>query len=63
MFKNVLVRAKLGYSSDDYELHDYGDKIGFGFIAFNFDDNRMQLNPKIKGSAYFKLELVYRLSL
>ena len=63
LFKNVLVRAKLGYSSDDYELHDYGDKIGFGFIAFNFDDNRMQLNPKIKGSAYFKLELVYRLSL
>jgi hypothetical protein len=60
LFKNVIIRAKLGYSSDDYEVHNYGDKIGFGFIAFNFDDNRVQLNPKINGSAYLKLELVYR---
>ena len=60
LFKNILVRAKLGFSSDNYEVHNYGDKIGFGFIAFNFDDNRMQLNPKINGSAYLKLELIYR---
>jgi hypothetical protein len=60
LFKNTIIRAKLGYASDDYEVHNYGDKIDFGFIAFNFGDNRQQLNPKIKGSLFFKLELLYR---
>jgi len=61
VIKNVHLRAKLGYSTDDYEVHEYGDKIGFGFIAFNFNDDREQLNPKISGSIFFKLELMYRI--
>lgn len=60
-FKNVMVRAKLGYSSDDYEIHEYGEKIGFGFIAFNFGDDREQLNPKISGGVFLKFELIYRI--
>lgn len=62
LFKNTRLRAKFGYASDDYEVHNYGDKIDFGFIAFNFGDDRQQLNPKIKGSPFFKLELVYRVN-
>ncbi len=63
LFKNIILRAKAGYSTDDYEVHNYGDKIGFGFIAFNFNDDREQLNPKINGSLFFKLEAVYRFKL
>lgn len=63
LFKNTLLRAKFGYASDDYEVHNNGDKIDFGFIAFNFGDNRKQLNPKIKGSLFFKLEFIYRVKL
>lgn len=62
LFKHAILRAKLGYASDDYEVHNYGDKIDFGFIAFNFGDDRQQLNPKIKGSLFFKVELLYRIS-
>ncbi|GGZ73541.1 DUF6268 family outer membrane beta-barrel protein [Algibacter mikhailovii] len=63
LFKNTILRAKLGYASDDYEVHTYGDKIDFGFIAFNFGDDRQQNNPKIQGSMFFKLELIYRIQL
>ena len=63
LFKNTILRAKIGYASDDYEVHNYGDKIDFGFIAFNFGDDRQQLNPKIKGSLFFKLELIYRVKI
>ncbi|WP_136481607.1 DUF6268 family outer membrane beta-barrel protein [Cognatitamlana onchidii] len=63
LFKNVILRGKFGYASDDYEVHTYGDKIDFGFIAFNFGDNRQQLNPKIKGSLFFKMELIYRVKI
>ena len=63
LFKNIILRAKVGYASDDYEVYNYGDKIAFGFIAFNFGDNRQQLNPKIKGSLFFKLELLCHIKL
>ena len=63
LFKNTILRAKFGYASDDYEVHNYGEKIDFGFIAFNFGDDRQQLNPKIKGSLFFKLEMIYRVRL
>lgn len=63
LFKNIILRAKVGYASDDYEVYNYGDKIDFGFISFNFGDDRQQLNPKIKGSLFFKLELLYRIKL
>jgi hypothetical protein len=63
LLKNILLRAKVGYSSDDYRVYESGDKIGFGFIAFMFDDKRTQLNPKINGSLFFRLECIYRFNL
>jgi hypothetical protein len=61
--KNVLLRAKIGYSSSDYEVYEKGDKIDFGLSAFSFGDDRSQLNPNISGGLYLKFEAIYRFDL
>lgn len=43
--ESVLLRAKLGYSSNDYEVYAEGDKMDLGISAFSFGDDRTQLNP------------------
>lgn len=58
--KSVLLRAKIGYSTNDYEVYLQGDKIDLGVSAFSFGDDREQLNPTIKGSPFVKLEAIYR---
>lgn len=63
LFKHIELRGKLGYTTSKYEVYDNNDKIDFGLAAFNFGDNRTQINPKINGSAYFKLELIYRFNI
>ena len=57
---SVLFRAKFGYSSNDYEVYADGDTIDFGLTAFTFGDDRVQLNPNLKGGLFFKFEAIYR---
>ena len=59
--KSVLLRAKVGYTSNIYEVYEQGDKLDFRVSAFSFGDNRTQLNPDIKGSVFIKFEAIYRL--
>lgn len=61
--KSVLLKAKFGYASTDYEVYQQGEKIDFGLSAFSFGDDRTQLNPTISGGFFFKLEAVYRFQL
>lgn len=58
--ESLLLRAKLGYSSDNYSVYNENQKIGLGLSAFKFGDNRTQLNPDLQGSPFFKIEAVYR---
>lgn len=58
--ESVLLRAKLGYSSNDYEMYAKGDKMDLGVSAFSFGDNRTQLNPSISGGVFLKFEAIYR---
>ena len=60
---SVLIRAKAGYATSNYEVYEVGDKIDFGLSAFSFGDNRTQLNPDISGGLLFKLEAIYRFNL
>ena len=60
MEKSTLLRAKLGYSSNDYELYNQDETIDFGLSAFSFGDDRTQLNPNVSGSLFFRLEAIYR---
>lgn len=60
---SVLLRAKLGYSTNNYEVYDTDDKIDLGLSAFTFGDDRTQLNPDITGGVFFKVEAIYRFHL
>lgn len=58
--ESVLLRAKLGYSSNNYEMYAEGEKMDLGVSAFSFGDDRTQLNPSLNGGVFFKLEAIYR---
>ena len=61
--KSVLLRAKFGYSSNNYEIYPDGQTIDLGLSAFAFGDNRTQLNPDISGGFFVKFEAVYRFNI
>ncbi len=61
--ETVLLRAKLGYASNDYEMYRQGDKMDLGVSAFSFGDDRTQLNPSINGGVFLKFEAIYRFHL
>ena len=58
--ESILLRAKLGYSSNNYEVYADGEKIDLGISAFSFGDDRTQLNPSLNGGMFFKMEAIYR---
>lgn len=58
--KSVLLRAKFGYASNDYEVYAQGETIDLGISAFSFGDDRTQLNPSISGGFFLKFEALYR---
>ncbi|MCF6307351.1 MAG: DUF6268 family outer membrane beta-barrel protein [Flavobacteriaceae bacterium] len=58
---SILLRAKVGYSSNIHEVYEQGDKLDFRLSAFSFGDDRTQLNPDILGSLFFKMEAIYRI--
>jgi hypothetical protein len=57
---SILVRAKVGYSSYENEVYADGDKLDVRLSAFNFGDDRTQLNPDITGGFFIKIETLYR---
>lgn len=58
--ESLLLRAKAGCSSNNYEMYAENDEIDLGISAFTFGDNRTQLNPNLQGSIFLKVEAIYR---
>lgn len=58
--ESLLLRAKLGYSSNNYEVYADGEKMDLGVSAFSFGDDRTQLNPSLNVGIFFKMEAIYR---
>lgn len=61
--KNILLRAKLGFASNNYEVYQQGDTIGLRLPGFDINDNRTQLNPDIQSSFVFEFEAIFRLKI
>ena len=61
LYKNVLLRLKLGYAHNEHKVFENGDKVNFKFIAFAFGDDRTRLNPKMNGTLFAKVEFIYRI--
>ena len=58
---SILLRAKIGYTNNTHEVYEQGDQLDFRLSAFNFGDDRTQLNPDILGSVFVKFEAIYRI--
>ena len=61
--KSVLLRAKVGYSSNTNEVYAQEDQLNYRISAFSFGDDRTQLNSDILGSVFLKFEAIYRIHL
>ncbi len=61
--KSVLLRAKLGYASSEFEVYNNDETIDLGLSAFAFGDDRTRLNPDISGGFFFRFEALYRFDL
>ncbi|WP_310993281.1 DUF6268 family outer membrane beta-barrel protein [Aequorivita marina] len=61
--ESVLLRAKVGYSSNNYETYAQGDKIDLGISAISIGDDRTQFNPSLNGGIFLKFEAIYRFHL
>lgn len=60
LIKNVLVRLKLGVSTNSFDVYPIDQKIAFATTLFKFGDNRTQLNTNLSSSPFIKIEAVYR---
>lgn len=56
----ILLRAKLGYTTNEHEVYNENDTLDFRLSAFSFGDDRTQLNPTLSGSLFIRFEAVYR---
>ena len=61
--KNMLLRLKIGYSTNSFEVYPIDQKIAFATTLFKFGDNRTQLNNTLSSSAFVKIEAIYRLDI
>ncbi|WP_016990500.1 DUF6268 family outer membrane beta-barrel protein [Flavobacterium sp. ACAM 123] len=58
--KNLLLRLKIGYSTNSYDVYAITDKIDLSITPFKFGNNRTKLNSELDYSAFLKVEAVYR---
>ncbi|WP_367770865.1 DUF6268 family outer membrane beta-barrel protein [Flavobacterium sp. WC2421] len=58
--KNLLLRFKLGFSNNNYEVYPVNQKIDLGISSLRFGDDRTQMNSNLSNSLFFKVEAIYR---
>ena len=63
LYKNVLIRLKIGFSTNSFEVYPIDQKISFATSLFKFGDNRTQLNSNLSSSPFVKIEAIYRLDI
>ncbi len=58
--KNLLLRIKLGLTTNNYEVYPENQKIDVGFSSLRFGDNRTQINSNLSNSLFLRIEAIYR---
>ena len=57
------LKAKVGYATNSFKVYDQNDTLNFKVSAFNFGDDRTQLNTSLKGSPFIRVEAFYRFTI
>lgn len=58
--KNVLLRLKMGFSTNQFEVYLIDQKVDLHISVLKFGDKRTQLNTNLSSSVFFKIEGIYR---
>jgi len=58
--KNLLLRLKIGYSTNSYDVYAVDDKIDLSITPFKIGNNRIKLNSELDYSPFLKVEAIYR---
>jgi hypothetical protein len=58
--KNLLLRLKIGDSTNSYDLYAVNDKIDLSITPFKFGNHRTKLNSELDYSPFLKVEAIYR---
>ncbi len=58
--KKVLLRAKIGYTTNTYEVYADNEKVDLMLPLVGIGDDRTQLNPVMSGGLFIRLEAIYR---
>lgn len=61
--QSILLNFQVGYASIDYRTYVEGDQLSLRLLAFEFGDDRTQLNPTTTGNLFVRLGAVYRFHL
>ena len=61
--KSVLLRAKWGYATNNFELFQQGDRVDLALPGFQIGDNRNQINSNIDASFLIEFEAIYRFTI
>ncbi len=59
--KKVLLRAKIGYTTNTYGVYADGEKVDLMLPLIGIGDHRTQLNPIMSGGLFIRIEAIYRL--
>jgi hypothetical protein len=59
--EKVLLRLKMGFSTNSFEVYPIGQKIDLAISGFKFGDSRIPLNDNLSSSFFIKIEAVFRL--
>ena len=58
---SLLIDLKVGYTNNNYQLYEQGDKSGLNLFTFDSDDrNRLLENRDFKGSLFAQIGATYR---
>lgn len=61
--KSVLLRAKWGYATNNFEIFQQGDRVDLALPGFQIGDDRTQLNSNIDAGFLFEFEAIYRFNI
>lgn len=61
--KNLLLRLKLGFATNNFDVYAVDDKIDLSITPIKIGDNRTKLNTNLNSSAFLKIEAVYRFNI
>ena len=60
LIRNVLIRLKIGFSTNRFEVYPIDQKVAFATSLFKSGDDRTQLNSNLSNSPFIKMEAIYR---